>query len=327
MSTDIRRLEPGLAPLDQNPAAVYLSSLAQSGRRTMQCKLERAARLLGHDDTLAAPWGDLRFQHVAALRTRMVDEGLAPSTINQTLSAIRSVASAAFNLGLLGGDDLERIRSVKPVRGERLPSGRALATREIAAIIGTCADAGGVAGTRDAAIIGTMYTAGLRRQEVVDIDLADLDLPRGELLVHGKGNRERLLFVTGGAADAVEDWLKLRGDGDGPLFCPVGQTGEITIRRLGAAAIYKMLQKRGKQAGVDEFSPHDLRRTFVSDLLDAGADVLTVQKLAGHANVQTTGRYDRRDDEAKRLAAGKLFIPYGRHSLPIDGSREAPNAE
>ena len=75
-------------------------------------------------------------------------------------------------------------------------------------------------------------------------------------------------------------------------------------------AIYNMLFKRSRKQAFTASSPHDMRRTFISHLLDAGADISTVSKMAGHANIQTTARYDRRPEEAKRKAAELLHVPY-----------------
>jgi integrase len=106
------------------------------------------------------------------------------------------------------------------------------------------------------------------------------------------------------------EWSKIRGDESGPLFCPISQIGEITVRRMSDQAIYAILLTRAKRAKVRPFSPHDLRRSCVSDLLDAGVDISIVQQFVGHANVNTTARYDRRGEHAKKRAAKSLHVPF-----------------
>lgn len=300
-------------PPDRSPVAVYLSSLAPSGRRAIAGRLRQVARLLGYDDYPAVPWHLLRYQHVAAIRSRLQELDLAPATVNMTLSAMRGVARAAFNLELMGADDYQRVRNVGPVRSERLPAGRCVSQGELGALLSACAGAGGPGGVRDAALIALMYAAGgLRRSEAVALSRADYDRESGALTVRGKGSRERVVYVENGAAAALDDWLQVRGDEPGPLFLPVNRGGTVQWRRLSDRAVYAMLRKRSAQAGVRELTPHDLRRSFVSDLLDAGADISTVSKLAGHASVQTSARYDRRGEEAKRRATGLLHVPYRR---------------
>jgi integrase len=97
-----------------------------------------------------------------------------------------------------------------------------------------------------------------------------------------------------------------------PLFTPVLKNGRLSMRRMSDQAVYNLLEKRAQEAGVDRFSPHDFRRTFVGDMLDAGVDIATVAGIAGHASVNTTARYDRRPEETKRQAAAKLHYPYQR---------------
>lgn len=309
--------------IGDNPAMVYLGGLGSpDSRRAMRDRLEYVAALLGVDDKAAhwyggglrltaLPWAKLRYQHVAALRARMLASGQAPATINLALSALRGVAREAYNLGQISADDYQRIRNVKNVRGSRLPTGRAITRGELVALLDACAADDSAAGRRDAAVIALAYAGGLRRSELVKLDLDDYTPETGELRVRGgKGNKQRLLWADNGAADALAEWIDVRGAEPGPLFVPVSQTGEPIMRRMTSQVIRNLLNKRAGEAGVRELSPHDMRRTFIGDLLDAGADLATVSTLAGHASPTTTARYDRRPDAVRRKAIGLLHVPF-----------------
>jgi len=158
--------------------------------------------------------------------------------------------------------------------------------------------------------MGVLYAAGLRRAEVVTLEVSDYDPETGALIVWGKGNKERIAYIDNGAADAVREWISVRGDVPGPLFCPVTQIGEVVVRGMTDQAVYAILQTRAAKANVRAFSPHDLRRSCVSDLLDAGVDISVVQRFVGHASVTTTARYDRRGEQAKKKAAKSLHVPF-----------------
>jgi site-specific recombinase XerD len=158
--------------------------------------------------------------------------------------------------------------------------------------------------------MGVLYAAGLRRAEVVTLNVTDYDPESGTITVQGKGNKERATYIDNGAGDAMRTWLGVRGDAPGPLFCPVTQTSEVILRPMTDQAVYAILQSRAKKANVRSFSPHDLRRSCVSDLLDAGMDISVVQRFVGHANVTTTARYDRRGEQAKKKAARSLHVPF-----------------
>ena len=100
----------------------------------------------------------------------------------------------------------------------------------------------------------------------------------------------------------------------------VAHCARVMPSRLSAQAVLYLAQRRAGDARVNAFSPHDLRRSFISDLLDANVDLSTVQQLAGHPQVQTTVRYDRRSETTKQQATGRLHVPYARRR-PIDTCR------
>lgn len=287
------------------PAAVYLAALAPGSRRTMLAALRTLATLLGQVDPLTCPWHQLRYQHAAALRSRLA-ERYAPATANRHLAALRGVLQEARRLGLMSADECAAACDVPPVRGKRLPKGRALDAPEIAAVLTACAD-GSPAGARDAALLAVAYGGGLRRAELVGLDLVDWRAADAEVRVrHGKGDKERVVYLGEDWAALLEAWLAVRGRHPGPIFAPIAKAGRVLGRRLAASTVRQIFLARGEQAGVERFSPHDLRRTMISHLLDAGEDLSTVQQVAGHANVVTTARYDRRGEQAKRRAAQRL---------------------
>jgi site-specific recombinase XerD len=295
---------------DRHPVAVYLARLAPGSRRSQKAALETMASLLtgGRVGIEELPWHRLGYQHTQALRAALA-ERFSPATANRHLAALRGVLREAWRLGLMNAEDLQRAIDLPAVRGERLPRGRAISRGELRALFESCRS-GSPSDLRDAALIGVLYAAGLRRAEVVTLDLADYDSESGTLIVRGKGNKERNAYIDDGAAEAMGEWLKTRGEEQGPLFCPISQLGDITVRRMSDQAIYAILQSRAKKAKVRPFSPHDLRRSCVSDLLDAGVDISIVQQFVGHANVNTTARYDRRGEHAKKRAAKSLHVPF-----------------
>ena len=172
-------------------------------------------------------------------------------------------------------------------------------------------------------MLAVLYGGGLRRSEAVALDMSDYEPEGGALTVRsGKGRKPRVVYLTHGGKGALEEWLAWRSgershvgsdlsEGEsGPLFLPVLKSGRLIQRRLSDQAVRKVLRERTMQAGVKAAAPHDMRRSFISHLLEAGADISTVQKLAGHANVATTTRYDRRGEAAKQKAAELLHVPW-----------------
>ncbi|MDQ1610316.1 MAG: integrase/recombinase XerD [Pyrinomonadaceae bacterium] len=295
---------------DLNPAACYLAVLQPSGRRSTAARLDRVARFF--KATLGTlRWHELRFEHVVAVRAYLQSQKLSPSTVNMTLSALRGVARAAKGLGQISVEHYDAIREVKGVRGSVLPAGRALARTEISVLLDACAADETPAGARDACLVG-LLASGLRRAEATALTVADVGIERGSLRVRGKGQKERLVPLDAGVERAIEGWLAVRGLRAGALLCPVRKDGHVTVRHLSGTSVYLALRRRARQAGLAHLSPHDLRRTLVSNMLDRGANIETVRDLCGHTDVSTTARYKRGGEHAKKMVIGMLNLPWPR---------------
>ena len=306
---------------DRNPALVYLAGRPSSvGRRGLQRSLDLAAEILSGGlatSALVLNWAEVRYPHVTALRAVLIDAGAKPATINHVLSAVRGTLREAWRLGHIDAETLARAVDVGNVSASTLPAGRHVDAGEIAALFRACGDA--PVGARDAAMLSLLYGCGLRRSEAVALLLDDYS--EGAVTVRrGKGRKERIVYCPAGGREAVDAWLARRGFWRGALLAPVAKGGHIRHRAITSQAVLLRLHYLADKAGVARFSAHDLRRSFVGELLDAGADISAVQQLAGHASVTTTQRYDRRPEDTKRRTAEMLHVPYFAPKLLVGGN-------
>ena len=313
-----------------SPVAGYVRSLTTASSRTSAMQaLTLAADLLAPNYlpsskgrgrigngaerfrlTCSLPFHQLRVDRLGELRAELLAKGFAVATCTKVMAAVKGVLQQCWTSGLLDGDSLARGKAaLKAVKGSSVPVGRHLSKMELARLFKAIAKTSNPAAARDAALLA-LLCVGLRRAEVAVLRVGDYTPDSGRLVVRGKGNKQRVIWLTNGAKAAVEAWLVLRGTpATDFLLLAVNKGGNIQPSGITPQSVYGVLLKRSKQAGV-ECSPHDLRRTFAGEALTAGVDVVTVQALMGHSSPTTTARYDRRPDEARKTAMAAVSVPY-----------------
>lgn len=151
-------------------------------------------------------------------------------------------------------------------------------------------------GLRDRAILELLFSGGLRVSELVNLDRDHINLKRKEFMVRGKGQKDRPIFISDGAAHWLKHYLDKRADTNKPLFIRYSGSRELTndgeFMRLTARSVQRMVQNYARAAGITKkVSPHTLRHSFATDLLMNGADLRSVQSLLGHSNISTTQIY------------------------------------
>ena len=229
---------------------------------------------------------------LAAIRTGE-DGGarLAASSAARTVVAVRGFHRFLVLEGVARVDPAGEVRP--PSAPRRLP--KAIAVTEVERLL-DAADLGGTAaGLRDRALLEVLYGSGARISEAVGLDVDDLDLTRGLVRLRGKGGKERIVPIGGPAVAAVEAYLvrvrpdlARRGRGTPAVFC------NLRGGRLSRQSAWAVLQVAAERAGLAaHVSPHTLRHSFATHLLEGGADVRVVQELLGHASVTTTQIYTK----------------------------------
>lgn len=228
-------------------------------------------------------------------------EGLAPSSRARCLSGVRGFFKHLVREGALPASP---VRDLKPGRRSR-PMPKFLSVDEIIALLGAAAGDDALA-FRDRAMLELVYGCGLRVSEAVDLAAAGLHVEQGYLTVVGKGSKERAVPLGSKALLAVREYLaRARGELD-----PAGRARTLFVsrdgKRLSRQGFWKRLKTLALKAGVPPISPHQLRHSFATHLVEGGADLRSVQMMLGHADITTTQIYTH-------VAAGRLSEVHRRH--------------
>jgi integrase len=239
------------------------------------------------------PWGDVRFELARSVPGKLADTGLGTASINKSLVALRGVLETAWRQGALPDEEYRRI-VIKNVKGKRLPAGHALDESDLGEM-SRALDRDDVT-VRGAALIVVLYGCGLRRIEASVLRQEHYDFKSKKLRILGKGNRERLVPVPPDWRPFIERQWKTLKPGDS--FFSLSRNG-----------ISYAIDSFCKKTGIPRFTPHDLRRSFATHVIDGGGDLMSLQRLMGHASLDTTRIYDRRGDAADVKTVSVLKRP------------------
>ena len=292
--TDDRRL-PGAFRLD-----LFLDHLAierGASERTIDAYRRDVGRLLAFvvEEGAKGP-GDVRPAMLRDFTYHLKDTGLAASSIRRAQSAVRTYFGFLLTEGVLRDDPTERMES--PKTGRSLP--QVLSHAEVERLVES-PEIEHPMYWRDRAILEVLYGAGLRVSEAAGLPIRSILADEGLLLVFGKGSKERLVPVGGAALRALDRYLREvrpgldRGKGKGIVF--LNQRGTPLSRM----SVWTLVKTAAARAGIEkEVSPHTLRHSFATHLLEGGADLAAVQELLGHADISTTQIYTHVDREYLR---------------------------
>lgn len=227
---------------------------------------------------------------------RLNEEGLAATSIRRAQSALRTYFGYLLGEGVMEDDPTERMDS--PKVGRRLPD--TLSRDEVARLLES-PDTAHALYWRDRAILEMLYGSGLRVSELTGLGLMDVDAEEGVVLVFGKGSKERLVPLGGAAGRALDRYLREvrpgleRGKGRGRIFLNARGTP------ISRTSVWTLVKRAAERAGLGKtISPHTLRHSFATHLLEGGADLAAVQELLGHADISTTQIYTHVDREYLR---------------------------
>jgi site-specific recombinase XerD len=301
-------------PLADSPAARYIGRLGPGSRRAMQQALVTIAGVLGGDgaDPMRLRWEMLRRADTVAIRAELKAR-FAPATANKMLSALRGVLRNARDMGLLNERDYQTAASIEMIiPADNQPERqRPVGPVEVERLFAACTRDDRAGSRRDAAALVIFLSSGLRRAEAAMLDVADYDRRTGRLHIRGeRPEYDRVVSLGKPARLAVKRWLEIRSDEPGPLLLPIGRGGLIQFRRMTDQAVYDILGRIARRAGLSNITSRNLRRAYVVSLIGSGRTLEEVQYLAGHASWVTTASYQQLADSQETEGYDVLNLPY-----------------
>lgn len=303
-------LSHGGVPLDQCPVNTYLGRLSKGSQRAMIGAIRKLAEIIKPGmDPYHIAWHKLRYQHTARVAAILKDM-YAPKTANRHIAALRGVLDEACKLGLMTEEEYHKANRMQCVKEDpnAEPAGRALEKREVTKLVQVCEE-DTQEGARDRCMLGLLFGGGLRRFEVAGAMFEKLSPNCDAITVIGKGNKTRTVPLPLDAAELVRRWILVRGKAKGTIlygFTPQGRL--IYGRSISPAAIYNRLQILAQKAGLEPISPHDARRTRITQMFAEHQSLPHIQKIAGHAQSNTTTRYDRSQDAEIKASAQRVSM-------------------
>lgn len=291
-----------------SPVAAYLKRLpAEKSRAAMRASLICLARIVLNSDAAQpedVPWRELGVHHVDAIVAVLADR-YAPASANRHLSALRGLIKTLVRMDALPPERAAKLLDFSTFDNKRPLAGRVLSMEEIGKLFAACQER-----FRDAAILALAYGGGLRRAEIAELQLESYFPATGIVRVTGKGGKIREVPLPAAARAHLREWLERRGESpDDKLLQRCAARSGKSIGALSGAGVYAILERMGERAGVVSFTPHDLRRTFITELLARGVDVITTARIVGHEDTKTTMLYDRRPEEVARAGVALLAVP------------------
>ena len=285
--------------ITNNPAKVFVNSLGS--HKTSKITL-RVIDYLCHEynktDHISLNWSCLNYAEILKLRRKFIEKNLKTNSINSYISTLKSVSRESWRLNIIDTDTYMRIRDIQRVKGYSESTGRALSPAELNKAV-NCSSTD-IKSIRDSAVIAVGYGCGLRSFEIAQIELKDIS--DNKITINGKGRIVRSVFLPSFSLKALNHWLKMRGDDQGAVFSSLTKNHRILDKGISIRTVGNIIEKRCENMNIARFTPHDLRRSFATNLLKSGVDVFIVQRLMRHANINTTRIYDMRDESAQKEA-------------------------